>query len=154
MYAQELVTLATKQKKEIGLFKADIFKAFDTLSWGFLQQVLIAKGLPEEWIHCIMNAVLKGSSKVLLNSVDGKKINLKRGIRQGAHCYPIYSYLQWISWQFGQRDWYNWNFCNHHSLVANRAYYLLMIHYSSSSQKYSKYNSSISYYISMESYQD
>lgn len=44
LYAHELVTMATRQKKKVGLFKADIYEAFDTLSWKFLMQVLQAKG--------------------------------------------------------------------------------------------------------------
>lgn len=35
LYAQELVTMATREKKQVGLFKTDIYKAFDTLSWDF-----------------------------------------------------------------------------------------------------------------------
>jgi hypothetical protein len=43
LYAQELVTMATKQRAQICLFKADTYKAFDTLSWEFLIRVLQAK---------------------------------------------------------------------------------------------------------------
>lgn len=46
LYAQEVVTMATAQKEKIAMFKADIFKAFDTLSWEFLEHILRAKGFP------------------------------------------------------------------------------------------------------------
>jgi hypothetical protein len=36
LYAQEVVTIATKERQQIALFKTDITKAFDTLSWEFL----------------------------------------------------------------------------------------------------------------------
>jgi hypothetical protein len=44
LYAQEVVIMATKQKKKLCLFKEDLYKAFDTLSWNFLEQVMQAKG--------------------------------------------------------------------------------------------------------------
>lgn len=44
--------------------------------------MLIAKGFPYTWIKWIENAVLKGSSQVLMNSIKGKKITLRRGLRQ------------------------------------------------------------------------
>jgi Reverse transcriptase (RNA-dependent DNA polymerase) len=37
IYAQELITMATKERAKIALFKADIYKAFDTLSLNFFK---------------------------------------------------------------------------------------------------------------------
>jgi Reverse transcriptase (RNA-dependent DNA polymerase) len=90
LYAQEVVAMATRQKELICLFKADIYKAFDTISWSFLEKVLKAKGFSTRWIGWIKKAVLQGSSQVLLNSVAGRKIWLRRGVRQGD---PLSPYL-------------------------------------------------------------
>jgi Reverse transcriptase (RNA-dependent DNA polymerase) len=76
LYAQEVVAMATRHKEQICLFKADIFKAFDTISWSFLEKVMKAKGFSTRWIAWIQKAVLQGSSQVLLNSVAGRKIML------------------------------------------------------------------------------
>jgi Reverse transcriptase (RNA-dependent DNA polymerase) len=89
-YAQEIVTAATKQSKQIALFKADIYKAFDSLNWVFIKNCLAARGFSHIWITWIQNLVLQGHSQVTLNSVAGRRITLKRGVRQGD---PLSPYL-------------------------------------------------------------
>ena len=70
------------------MLKLDIKKAFDTVSWEFIEQVLIHIGFPVPWITWIGNSVLQGSSQVLLNDLLGKQIKLKRGVRQGDPISP------------------------------------------------------------------
>jgi Reverse transcriptase (RNA-dependent DNA polymerase) len=83
IYAQEIISAAKRQKRQIALFKADIFKAFDSVSWDFIINCLRARGFSENWINWIKYLVLQGYSQVILNSVSGKKIFLKGGVRQG-----------------------------------------------------------------------
>jgi Reverse transcriptase (RNA-dependent DNA polymerase) len=49
-YAQEVITAATKQSKQVVLFKADIFKAFDSVSWTFLINCIRARGFSEKML--------------------------------------------------------------------------------------------------------
>lgn len=46
-------------------------------------------GFPEKWLHWISNCVLQGSSQIILNGLLGKKIELKRGVRQGDPLSPL-----------------------------------------------------------------
>jgi Reverse transcriptase (RNA-dependent DNA polymerase) len=72
LYAQELITMTTKQRAQICLFKADTYKVFDTLSWEFLIRVLQAKRFSQNWLRWIQQAVLPGTSQVMLNSIAGR----------------------------------------------------------------------------------
>jgi Reverse transcriptase (RNA-dependent DNA polymerase) len=71
-------------------FKPDIYKVFDTLDWQFLLNILKSKGFPNEFYLWIQHLVLSRVSKIIINSVAGRNIKLKRGVRQ---CDPISPYL-------------------------------------------------------------
>ena len=48
LYAQQILHLAKENKTPLALFKADIHKAFDTISWNFLTKVMQSLGFPEK----------------------------------------------------------------------------------------------------------
>jgi Reverse transcriptase (RNA-dependent DNA polymerase) len=51
---------------------------------------IMAKGFSQNWLRWIQQAVLPGTSQIMLNSVAGRKIKLKRRVRQGD---PLSPYL-------------------------------------------------------------
>lgn len=89
IYAQQILSRAKQGKVPIALYKANIKKAFDTLSWDFLLQTMRHLGFPDLWITWIQNAVLPGTSQVIINGLLGKKIILQRGVRQGDPLSPL-----------------------------------------------------------------
>jgi hypothetical protein len=67
------------------VLKIDIEKSYDRVRWTFLEQVMIEKGFPKEWISWV-----KGE-KVCVN-VNGERspyFRTFRGLRQGDHLSPL-----------------------------------------------------------------
>lgn len=88
LYAQHLLCIARKEQLPLALLKLDIKKAFDMVSWSFMEQVMTHLGFPNSWITWINNSVLQWTSQVLINGLLGKKIKLKRGVHQGDPISP------------------------------------------------------------------
>jgi hypothetical protein len=89
IYAQQLLKHVTVHKIPLAIFKADIHKAFDTLGWDFLLTVLKELGFPINFVKWVQISVLNGSSQAV-NGLLGKKLKLRRGVRQGDPILSIF----------------------------------------------------------------
>lgn len=87
------VRLAAKKlyrtKHKSILLKLDITKAFDTVSWPFLLEVLAHMGFSTRWRDWISMILTNCSSCILLNGVPGLSIVHERGLRQGDPLSPM-----------------------------------------------------------------
>lgn len=73
-----------------GVFlKLDISRAFDSLSWPFLFEVLRAKGFRQRWTDWIAALLHSASTKVVVNGVPGRKFMHASGLRQGDPISPM-----------------------------------------------------------------
>ena len=69
--------------------KLDITKAFDTLSWPFLFQVLRAKGFGPRFIQWLEILLQSACTKVVVNGCPGNRFYHSRGLRQGDPSLPL-----------------------------------------------------------------
>ncbi|GJU17169.1 putative reverse transcriptase domain, reverse transcriptase zinc-binding domain protein [Tanacetum coccineum] len=69
-------------------FKVDIQKAYDTVDWGFLREVLSSFGFHHKMIVWIMECVSTTSCSVCVNGGLHGYFKVKRGIQQGDHLSP------------------------------------------------------------------
>jgi len=72
-----------RQKVPSALLKLDIAKAFDTVNWQFLLELLSHLGFSRRWNNWISLMLSTASTKVILNGSPGKRICHARGLRQG-----------------------------------------------------------------------
>jgi hypothetical protein len=71
------------------LLKIDIAKAFDSVSWTFLLEVLQRMGFGRRWRNWISAILGTASTKILLNGVAGRRICHARGLRHGDPLLPM-----------------------------------------------------------------
>lgn len=70
-----MIQAARENKIPLALFKVDIHKAFDTISWKFLEKVMMGLNFPKKWIDWINNCVLKGTSQIIIEGLLEKQLN-------------------------------------------------------------------------------
>ncbi|KAJ3685462.1 hypothetical protein LUZ61_014626 [Rhynchospora tenuis] len=87
--ARELIGHISKSKVEAVMFKLDFYKAFDSVSWSFLFNVLHARGFPAIFISWIKLVLSSSRSSILLNGQVGVPFEHKRGLRQGDPLSPF-----------------------------------------------------------------
>lgn len=78
----EIVDEARKRKKELILFKVDFEKAFDSIDWGYLDEVMCKTGFPFLWRKWIKECFGTATALVLVNGSPTDEFPLERGSRQ------------------------------------------------------------------------
>ena len=77
-------------KKVFMAMKLDISKAYDTVDWCCLEQILLKLGLQESWVALIMECITTMTHSILVNGEPKGMIKPSRGLRQGD---PVSPYL-------------------------------------------------------------
>ena len=89
MYAMDLVQTCKRQKKKAMILKLDFSKAFDTVSWEAVFNIMKVRGFDEKWIRWMDELLTTAKTAILLNGIPGIWIDIKRGLRQGDPLSPL-----------------------------------------------------------------
>ena len=88
--AQEIVAAWRRLGTTGFLWKVDFAKAYDSIDWRYLWNVLRKRGFPEEWVRWMKLCVTTSSCTVLINGqAQGGWFQPQRGIRQGCPLAPL-----------------------------------------------------------------
>jgi hypothetical protein len=71
------------------LLKLDIARAFDSISWSFLFEVLRRMGFGERYLKWVALLLHTANTRVMVNGVPGDRIYHARGLRQGDPTSPM-----------------------------------------------------------------
>jgi mannosylglycoprotein endo-beta-mannosidase len=89
LYVKNLATRFNKAKIPTLLFKLDIRKAFDSVSWEYILDLLQRRGFPTRFRNWLAALFSTATSRVLLNGIAGRPIAHGRGLRQGDPLSPM-----------------------------------------------------------------
>ncbi|GAU44056.1 hypothetical protein TSUD_399540 [Trifolium subterraneum] len=85
----EIIDLAKKGRKDCLIFKVDFEKAYDSVSWNFLDYMMMRFGFGDKWRGWIKVCVFSGNLYVLVNGCPTEEINIQRGLKQGDPLAPF-----------------------------------------------------------------
>jgi hypothetical protein len=89
IYAQRVIQMLHRKGKPALFIKLDISKAFDSIGWSFLIEVMQTLGFSAKWRDWIAALLGTTSSKVIVNGKPTKEIRHARGLRQGDPLSPL-----------------------------------------------------------------
>ncbi|XP_071680370.1 uncharacterized protein [Lolium perenne] len=89
MYVRNTARQLHRRKIPALLIKLDIAKAFDTVRWDYILDLMQRLGFPQRWRALMTMLFSTASSRVLLNGIPGKDIIHDRGLRHGDPLSPL-----------------------------------------------------------------
>jgi exonuclease III len=89
LHVQNLIKALHKKKTPSLFLKLDISKAFDSINWPYLLEVLQALGFGQNMRDWISLTLSSSTSRVLLNGIPGPPFHHAKGLRQGDPFSPM-----------------------------------------------------------------
>nr|GEX34076.1 RNA-directed DNA polymerase, eukaryota, reverse transcriptase zinc-binding domain protein [Tanacetum cinerariifolium] len=85
----EIIEWYKIRKKKLLIFKVDFEKAFDSISWKFLDHNLVKFGFGQKWCSWIKACLISSRALILLNGSPTSEFFINRGLRQGDPLSPF-----------------------------------------------------------------
>ncbi|XP_050238208.1 uncharacterized protein LOC126687695 [Mercurialis annua] len=96
MLAHELVkNYHTNKEYPRCLLKIHLKKAYDSISWYFIEEILISLNFPDKFIALIMSCMKTPSYYIAWNGCKGDRFHYGKGLRQGDPISPSYFSCVW-----------------------------------------------------------
>jgi hypothetical protein len=83
MYVQQVIKDLHSKKVSNLFIKLDISKAFDTVNWSYILDIMSFLGFGPRWRSWVASLWATSSSAFLLNGDPGPRIHHRRGVRHG-----------------------------------------------------------------------
>ncbi|GAU49154.1 hypothetical protein TSUD_407000 [Trifolium subterraneum] len=85
----KVLSNSEKDNKDLLMFKVDFEKAYDSVDWVYLEEVMLKMNFPSRWRSWIMECVTTASVSVLVNGCPTDEFRFERGLRQGDPLSPF-----------------------------------------------------------------
>jgi hypothetical protein len=87
--AHEIIHSSVKGGDKGLVLKLDYEKAYDRVDWGFLEEMLRARGFGPRWVSWVMKLVQGGSTSISTNNENSAYFQSRKGLRQGDPLSPL-----------------------------------------------------------------
>ena len=85
----EIINRYKRRNRKLMIFKVDFEKAYDSVSWEYLDRIMFFLGFSDKWQSWIRACLVSSRSSVILNGATTDEFTLARGLRQGDPLSPF-----------------------------------------------------------------
>ena len=89
LIVSEMVSWLKYSNRNGLIFKVDFEKAFDSLNWAFLNEVMMQMNFGQKWGNWISGCLKTASVSVLINGSPTPEFAMGKGVRQGDPLAPL-----------------------------------------------------------------
>ncbi|GJY52611.1 RNA-directed DNA polymerase, eukaryota [Tanacetum coccineum] len=86
----EILARCKHKNQQAMFFKVDFAKAYDSIRWDYLDDVLNAFGFGSRWRSWIQGSLNSGKASVLVNGSPTSEFQFHRGLKQGTGIFRVY----------------------------------------------------------------